>query len=91
MNAFFSWLKTVYSEPNGNGSSTRIIVGFVVAFIIGLGTAFGVGTYQKKFSMEQFDNFLITGGNFILTVGGPLYGVNKAADWLKNKDNNGVK
>jgi len=87
MKALFAWLKSVYSEPSGNGSSTRILLGMIVAFILGIGVSFAISTNHGKFSMDQFCHYLETSGNFILTTGGPLYGINKAADAYKNKGN----
>jgi len=88
MKAFFSWLKSAYSESDGNGSSTRLHMSALIAFVIGVGIAFGVATHEKKFTIEQFDGFLGAGGAFIVTTCGPLYGLNKASDVL-NKKNNG--
>ena len=83
----WQWLKSIWSEPNGNGSSTRIHMTILIAFIIGVGISFGVATHQKRFSIEQFDNFLNAGATFIVTTCGPLYAANKVADWGKNHDN----
>ena len=77
--------KSVFSEPDGSGSSTRIIMAAFVAFIIGVGCSFGIATHYKKFSIEQFDDFLTTASTFIVTTCAPLYGVNKLADFGKNK------
>lgn len=86
--AFFTWLKSVYSEPDGSGSSTRLHISALIAFILGVGISFGVATHHKKFTIEEFDNFLTTSSTFIVTTCGPLYAANKVADWAKNKDNN---
>ena len=85
---FWKWVQSTYSEPDGSGSSTRVIVSALIAFIIGVGISFGIATHYKKFSMEEFDNFLNASSTFILETCGPLYGVNKAADWAKNKSTN---
>jgi hypothetical protein len=82
-----NWIKTVYSEPNGNGSVTRILMQQIIAFILGVGIAFAVMTHQNKITMEQFNTFLGSGGTFIVTTCGAIYGVNKLADWAKNRDN----
>lgn len=87
MNQFWTWVRSIWSEPNGNGSSTRIIITAIISFIIGVGISFAVATNKKMITIEQFNNFLSSGGAFILTTCGPLYTANKAADWLKNKDN----
>jgi hypothetical protein len=92
MKAFFSWLKSAYSESDGSGSSTRIHMTALIAFVIGIGVAFGVATHQKKFTIEQFDGFLGASATFIVTTCGPLYGLNKASDVLnkRNTSDNGT-
>jgi hypothetical protein len=86
---FWSWIKSVYSEPDGSGSSTRIHITMLIAFILGVGISFGVATHQKRITIEQFNNFLSAGSTFIVTTCGPLYAANKTADWLKNKPTSG--
>ena len=76
------------SESDGNGSSTRLHMSALIAFVIGVGIAFGVATHEKKFTIEQFDGFLGAGATFLVTTCGPLYGMNKVSDVL-NKKNNG--
>jgi hypothetical protein len=80
------WVRSIWSEPNGNGSSTRVIITAIVSFILGIGISFGVATHKKLITIEQFNSFLSSGSTFILTTCGPLYGANKAADWLKDKN-----
>lgn len=89
MAKFGEWLKSIWSEPDGSGSSTRIHMTALIAFILGIGISFGILTHQKRISIEQFDNFLSAGATFIVTTCGPLYAANKTADWLKNKNGNG--
>jgi len=86
MKAFLTWLKSIWSEPDGSGSSTRVHMTMLIAFILGVGISFGVATHQKRVSIEQFNNFLNAGATFIVTTCGPLYAANKAADFLKNKN-----
>jgi hypothetical protein len=82
------WLKSIWSEPDGSGSSTRVHMTMLIAFILGIGISFGVATHQKRVTIEQFNNFLNAGATFIVTTCGPLYAANKAADYLKNKNPN---
>lgn len=89
MKSWVEWIKSIFSEPNGNGSSSRVQGTAIIAFILGMGLAFGVNTMRHKITMEQFNSYLVAGGEFILTTAGPIYGINKAADWLKNKDKTG--
>lgn len=86
MKTFFTWLKSIWSEPDGSGSSTRVHMTMLIAFILGVGISFGVATHQKRVTIEQFNNFLNAGATFIVTTCGPLYAANKAADYLKNKN-----
>jgi hypothetical protein len=81
------WVLSIFSEPSGNGSTTRVLISMVVAFIIGCGVSFAVATHQKSITMDQFNSFLGAGGLFIVTSAGPLYALNKMADAYKNKDN----
>jgi hypothetical protein len=81
-----NWLRSIWSEPDGTGSSTRVHMTALIAFIIGVGLSFGIATHQKRFSIEQFNNFLSAGSTFLVTTCGPLYGANKVADYLKNKN-----
>jgi hypothetical protein len=83
-----TWIKSIWSEPDGSGSSTRIHITALIAFVLGVGISFGIATHQKKFSIEQFNSFLASASAFIVSTCGPLYGANKLADWAKNKDNN---
>jgi hypothetical protein len=80
------WLKSIWSEPDGSGSSTRIHVTMLIAFVLGVGISFGVSTHQKKITVEQFNNFLNAGSTFIVTTCGPLYASNKLADWAKTNN-----
>lgn len=86
MNSFGQWVRSIWSEPDGSGSSTRVHITAITAFILGVGIAFGIATHAKKISIEQFDSFLNAGATFLVTTCGPLYGLNKAADWLKNNN-----
>ena len=85
------WFKSCLSEPNGNGSSTRVILAAIIAFVLGVGISFAVSTNHGKFSMDQFCTYLQSAGTFVLTTGGPLYGMNKIANVMNNKNstNNG--
>lgn len=88
--SLFNFIKTCYSEPSGNGSSTRIHIGAIFAFVLGVGVSFSVLVHKGRITIDQFNQYLSSGGTFILTTAGPLYGVNKAADWAKNKNQNQV-
>lgn len=85
MNGFIQWAKSIWSEPDGSGSSTRVITTSLVAFIIGVGLSFGLAVHLKKITMDQFDSFLSAGSLFIVTTCAPLYAANKTADVFKSK------
>jgi hypothetical protein len=80
-----NFLKSIFSESDGTGSSTRVVMGMVVAFVLGIGIAFTTLVFKKTITIEQFDNFLVSGGEFILTVSGPLYGANQIGKILNTK------
>jgi hypothetical protein len=82
---FFHWLKSVYSESDGSGSSTRVHMAALISFIIGVGVSFAVSVHHKYVSIEQFDSFLSAGATFIVTCCGALYGINKVSSWAEGK------
>jgi hypothetical protein len=85
LTAFFSWLRSVFSEPDGTGSSTRVVISALIGFAIAAGFSFAYLVHIKTITIEQFDGFLTAAGTFITVTCGPLYGVNKLADYGKNK------
>lgn len=84
-----SWLKSVYSEPDGTGSSTRIHISLLIAFVLSVGISFGYLVHRHTITVESFNGFLASAGTFLVSTCGPLYGLNKAADWAKSKQQNG--
>lgn len=80
-----AWIKSVYSEADGTGSSTRIHISLLTSFVLGVGISFGILVHKHSISVEQFNQFLVAGGTFIATTCGPLYGVNKVAALIKGK------
>jgi hypothetical protein len=88
MNELLKFIKSVFSESDGSGSSSRVMMGLIVAFILGIGVAFGTMVHFKAITIDQFNSFLHAGGEFIVTTAGPLYGVNKFTDVLKKNGNN---
>lgn len=83
--SFFNWLRSVYSESDGSGSSTRVHISLVFAFILGVGTSFCVSVHHKLITIEQFDAFLTAAGGFIAVVSGVLYGMNRTSEYLNNR------
>jgi hypothetical protein len=89
LTAFISWLKSVFSESDGTGSSTRVSIGLLVSFVIGVGIAFCVGVHRKTITIAEFNAFLGAAATFLTATCGPLYGVNKLADWANKKSAGG--
>jgi len=85
LTAIAKWIRSVYSEPDGSGSSTRVVISSLICFIIGVGISFAVLVHQHTITIDQFDSFLAAAATFITTTCAPLYGVNKLADYAKNK------
>jgi hypothetical protein len=82
---FFTWLRSVYSESDGSGSSTRIHMTLLILFVLGVGVSFAVSVHHKLITLEQFDSFLTSGATFIVTTCGALYGINKVSEYANSK------
>lgn len=78
-----TWIKSVYSEPDGTGSSTRVHMAAVIGFILGVGVSFAVSVHHKLITIEQFDSFLSAGATFITVICGALYGINKISSYAE--------
>jgi hypothetical protein len=90
LSSLFSWLRSVYSESDGSGSSTRVHMAGLIAFILGVGISFAVSVHHKYVTIEQFDAFLTSGATFIVTTCGALYGINKVSSWAENNQQSTV-
>ena len=88
LQAMFSWLRSVYSESSGNGSSTRVHIGVILAFIVGVGMSFAIATHMHRITIEQFNNFLQSAGTFFVTTSGPLYAANQFGNWAQEREKN---
>lgn len=86
LTSFLVWLRSVYSEADGSGSSTRIHISILIMFVISVGVSFGYLVHRHTLTVAQFNDFLSAGGTFIVTTCGSLYGVNKVADWAKSRN-----
>ena len=84
-----SFLKSIFSEPDGTGSSTRITMLAIICFILGIGSTLAFKMHDH-ISVGDMNSFLSSSGNFILTTCGPLYAINKGSDAIKNKNQTGV-
>ena len=78
-------MKSVFSEPDGTGSMSRVLIGLLTTFIVGVGVSFAVSAHFKRVTVEEFNGFLSSAGQFLITTCGPLYAINKGADAYKNK------
>lgn len=87
--SLISWLRSVYSEPDGGGSSTRVHVGPLIVFVVGVGVRFAHLVASKAITPEQFNSFLGAAGGFLGMACGVLYGSNKVADVLKSNKSGG--
>ena len=85
MKQFLTWLKSIWSEPDGSGSSTRIHCSALIAFVIACGISLAILVHRKVVTVEQFDAFLGSAATFVSVTCGPLYGLNKLSDWAKSK------
>jgi hypothetical protein len=86
MSKAIAWLRSVYSEADGTGSSTRVHVGILVLFVVVVGSIFEHLVSHKVMTSDQFDAFLVSAGTFLATSCGVLYGSNKLADVFKKKE-----
>jgi hypothetical protein len=84
----FTWLRSTYSESDGNGSSTRLHIGLLTTFVITIGVSFAHLVHSRVITVEQFNSFLSSGATFLVATAGPLYGINKLADWATAKAQN---
>ena len=50
---FLAWLRSVYSEPDGTGSSTRLVISALVAFAIVAGLSFAYLVHIKTITIEH--------------------------------------
>jgi hypothetical protein len=85
LNPLFSWLRSAYSESDGTGSSTRVHVGLIIAFTVGVGVSFAVSVHHKLISLGDFDAFLGAAAAFTTATCGALYGINKLGSWAESK------
>jgi len=83
--AFGQWLRSVYSEPDGTGSSTRLHISLLTVFTIAVGISFAALVHRHGITIEQFNAFLGAAATFLVSTCGPLYGINKLSDWAKSK------
>jgi hypothetical protein len=79
----YGFLRSVFSGPDGGGSSTRLCMVSLVSFVIGAGVAL-VCKLHTPVTVTDLDNYLAAAGLFIATTCGPLYLINKGADAVKN-------
>jgi len=81
------FIKSVFSEADGTGSVSRVLIALLITFIVGAGVSFGAAVHLHKITLSDFNSFLSAASAFIVTTTAPLYGINKASDAYKNKVN----
>lgn len=82
-----NWLKSILSEPDGTGSSTRVHASLQVLLILCLSASFGYLVHKHTVSLGEFGNWMTCAGTYLTMVTGSSYGINKLADWAKSKGN----
>lgn len=89
------WVKSIYSERDGTGSSTRVHIGSLLGFVLGVGCTFAYSVHHKVMTIEQFDGFMTAAGAFIVTTVPVIYGLNTVGnnikDWLASKNQPEIK
>lgn len=78
------WLRSVFSEKDGTGSSTRLNIAAVTGFSLGFITAL-LWKVRAPITVAEFCQGVSAVGNFAMGFGGLLYGVNRAGNWLDNR------
>lgn len=77
------FIRSVFSEPDGSGSSSRICIAGIVIFILGAGTSLAFKIHTP-ITVAEMNSFLVAAGEFIATTCGPLYLINKGSEAAKN-------
>jgi uncharacterized membrane protein len=80
-----SFVRSWLSEADGTVSNTRICVALVVTFALGWVTAL-VSKVPGPVSVAELSSILSPMAFFVTGITGTLYGVNKAADVLNNRN-----
>lgn len=89
MSKLLSWLKSVLSESDGSGSTTRVLMFFLVFAAIIWSSVLLYDAHVHKITIEQFSSYLSSISNYLTITATPLYAANKAADVFNNKFGNG--
>lgn len=79
-----TFVRSIFTGDNGGGSSSRLCVVSIVAFVIGAGAAL-LYKMHSPVTMKDFIDFLGAAGTFIATSCGPLYLINKSAEVVNNR------
>lgn len=79
-----AWLRSIFSEADGTGSSTRVYVGLVVSFSLGFVTALLLKVHGP-ITVSEFCSAVGVLGEFAGGICGALYGINRLGNWADNK------
>jgi hypothetical protein len=82
------WLRSVLSERDGTGSTTRVLMFVLVIAAIVWSSVLLHDAHARKITIEQFNNYLGSIGQYLTITAGPLYATNKIADCVNNRSNN---
>lgn len=87
MNINLNFVRSVFSEPDGTGSTSRILITAIVAFVLGIGSAL-VAKIHTPVTVADIDSFLGAAGIFIASTCTPMYLINKGANTMIVKSDN---
>jgi hypothetical protein len=74
------------SESDGSGSTTRVLIFGLVIAAIAWSSILCFDAHKHKITVEQFNSYLSSIGQYLTVTATPLYAVNKTADVFNNKN-----
>lgn len=83
----FPFIKSIFSEPDGTGSCSRVLIAAIVAFILGAGAVL-LTKIHASLLVADINSFLQAAGMFITTTCTPMYLINKGGNVVNNHINN---
>jgi hypothetical protein len=88
MTELFNWLKSVMSESDGSGSTTRVLMFVLVLAAIVWSSILLHDAHAHKITIEQFSSYLGSISQYLTITAGPLYATNKISDCIITRANN---
>ena len=80
-----SWFRTVLSESDGTGSSTRVLMFVLVLAAVVWSSVLLFDVHTHHVSVEQFNAYLTSIGQYLTITCSPLYATNKISDCYNNR------